>query len=63
MREENIKVIFIDKNDNTSTAEVLANETGSKIYILDSGMSGDSNKDDYLNIMKNNIEIIKNIQF
>lgn len=63
MKDENIKVIFIDKNDNTSTAEVLAEESGAKIYTLDSGMSGDNNKDNYLNVMRNNLQILKNIEF
>ena len=32
VKEENIKIIIIDKNDNKSNAETIANETGAKIY-------------------------------
>ena len=63
MKKENIKVIFIDKYDNKNVAELLANETNAKIYTLNSAMTGNNNKDDYLNIMKENLEIIKNIEF
>ena len=63
MKEEEIDAIFVDKDDNLNAAEVLANETGAKIYTLNSGMSGSNSKDDYLNIMKENLNIIKNIKF
>lgn len=36
MKNENIKCIFIDQNDNTKTANLLASETGAKIYKLNS---------------------------
>lgn len=61
MRDERIKSIFIAKNNNTKTAELLAKETGAKIYILNSGMSGKSDKEDYLNIMQENYEVLKQL--
>ena len=63
MKAENIKVIFIDKNDNQNVAELLANETGAKVYTLNSAMSGNDNKDEYLNIMRENLEVLKSINF
>ncbi len=63
MKDENIKVIFIDKEDDAKTAEILSEETGAKIYRLDSAMSGNGSKEDYINIMKKNLEIIKNVDF
>ncbi len=63
MKEENIKVIFIDKDDNDRTAKTLAQETNAKIYTLNSGMSGDNDKDDYVKIMRDNFEILNNIDF
>ena len=63
MKAENIKVIFIDKYDNKNVAELLANETNASIYILNSAMTGNDDKDSYLDIMKENLEIIKNIDF
>ena len=63
MKAENIKVIFIDKYDNKNVAELLANETNASIYTLNSAMTGNGDKDSYLDIMKENLEIIKNIDF
>ena len=63
MKDENIKVIFIDKDDNKNVAELLANETDAKIYTLNSAMTGNNDKDSYLNIMKENLETLKSIEF
>ena len=63
MKQENIKVIFIDKDDNKNVAELLANETNAQIYTLNSAMTGNDDRDSYLNIMKENLEVIKNIEF
>ena len=63
MKDENIKVIFIDKDDNKNVAELLANETDAKIYTLNSAMTGNNDKDSYLNIMKENLETLKNVEF
>ena len=62
MKQENIKVIFIDNDDNDRTAKTLALETNAKIYTLKSGMSGDNDKDSYLKIMKENLDVLKNIE-
>lgn len=61
MREGNIEIIIVDKNDNKSNAETIANETGAKIYELNSGLTGSLNKDAYINSMRENIEILKNM--
>lgn len=63
MNRENIKVIFIDKDDDTKTAKILENETGAKTYVLNSEMSGNNGADDYINVMKENLEILKNIKY
>lgn len=61
MQNENIQIILIDKEDNTQNAETLANETGAKIYKLDSAMSGSGKLDDYYLSMQNNLEILKHL--
>lgn len=61
MKNENIQIILIDKEDNTQNAETLANETGAKIYKLDSAMSGSGKLDDYYLSMQNNLEILKHL--
>ena len=54
VKKENIKKIIIDKNDNKSNAETIAKETGAKIYELDSGLTGNLDKNAYLNAMEQN---------
>ena len=41
IEEYDIPAIFVEKNGSRSTAEVIARETGCKIYELDMLMSGD----------------------
>ena len=55
---ESIDMILIDKNDNKSNAETIANETGAKIYELNSGLTGSTDKDAYINQMRENIQIL-----
>ena len=59
MKKENIKIIIIDKNDNEKNAQNLANETGAKIYKLDSCLSGNMDKDAYINAMNENLKVLK----
>lgn len=59
MKKENIKIIIIDKNDNEKNAQNLANETGAKIYKLDSCLTGNMDKDAYLNAMTENLNVLK----
>lgn len=55
VKKENIKIIIIDKNDNTSNAETIANETGAEIYKLNSGLTGSLDKDAYIKAMEENV--------
>ena len=62
VKQENIDIIFVDKNDNKSNAETIANETGAKIYELDSNLTGDIDKDAYIRAMEKNLETLKKIE-
>ena len=55
IKKEKIKMIIIDKNDNKSNAETIANETGAKIYELNSGLTGDLDKDSYIKQIEENL--------
>ena len=55
VKKENIKIIIIDKNDNTSNAETIANETEAQIYKLNSGLTGSLDKDAYIKAMEENV--------
>lgn len=62
MNSEGIKAIFIDKNDSDKLAKALQNETGAKIYVLNSGMNGEKNLNSYIDLMNQNYEILKDLQ-
>lgn len=59
VKKENIKMIIIDKNDDKSNAETISNETGAKIYELNSGLTGEIDKDAYIKQIEDNFEILK----
>lgn len=61
MKAENINIIIIDKDDNEKNANTLANETGAKIYKLNSCLKGEMNKDSYINAMNENLEVLKSM--
>lgn len=59
VKNEDIEMIIIDKNDNKSNAETIAFETGAKIFELNSGLTGDLDKDAYINAVRENINTLK----
>lgn len=58
MKEEQIDMIIIDKNDNRSNAETISKETGAKIYGLNSGLTGSLDKNAYIDGVRENTRII-----
>ena len=60
VKEDDIKIIIIDKNDSKTNAETIANETVAKILELNSGLTGELNKDAYINQMRENMSILEN---
>ena len=58
MKNENIKIIVVDKDDNIKNAETLANETGAKIYKLDSGLTGEINDNAYIDKLEANFLVL-----
>lgn len=55
VNDENIEIILIDENDDKANAETIANETGEKIYELNSGLTGSLEKNAYIQAVKENI--------
>ena len=62
MKENNVKAIFIDKDSDDKNAKMLANETGARIYRLNSAMNGDNSYDSYIKDMNQNYEILKQVK-
>lgn len=61
MKAENVKSILVDREDNLKSAQTLANETGATIYKLQSGLTGKIENSSYLQIMRDNLEVLKGI--
>lgn len=59
MKQSNSKVIIVDTDDDLKNAQTIANETGAKIYILNSGTTGNMNKKTYISAMQDNLENLK----
>lgn len=55
VKDNQLPAIFTEANGSTAAAEVIAAETGAKIYSLDMAMSGDS----YFDAMYRNIDTVK----
>lgn len=62
MKQNDVKIIITSKDANDKNAEVIAAETGAKIYKLDTGINGQMDKDAYLATMEYNIEQIKTME-
>lgn len=60
MKQTNSKIIIVDVDDDLKNAQTIANETGAKIYILNSGTNGNMSSEDYINAMQDNLEKLKN---
>ncbi len=55
INDHHLSAIFTESNGSSSAANIIASETGAKIYILDMCMSGNS----YFDSMYKNIDILK----
>ncbi|WP_191013919.1 metal ABC transporter substrate-binding protein [Treponema zioleckii] len=51
--------LFAEPQYSSSSAEVIANETGSKIYELDPCVTGEISKDSYIESMKKNLSVLQ----
>lgn len=59
IKNTNSALIILDAQEDESFSQIISQETGLKTYTLDAVVTGDGNKDHYINTMKKNIEILK----
>lgn len=59
VREENVGILFAEQQYGTDIAAAVAKETGAKVYLLDSLVTGDGTKDSYQKGMEKNIKTLK----
>lgn len=59
IKTEEVKAIFIEEDASSKTADTIANETGVKVFELDTITGGNGDLADYENRMRDNINVIK----
>lgn len=58
VKNSNVKALFAEPQYTSDAASVIANETEAKVYYLDPAVTGELNKDAYLNIMSENLKVL-----
>lgn len=60
IKVSDVKAIFKDSQEKEkSYAEIIANESNVPIYTLNSIVTGENNKDEYIRLMRQNIKVLK----
>ena len=59
IKSNNVKAIFVEPGYNIKLVNVIAKEAGVNIYVLNPVTSGENNKDEYINIMRQNLVVLK----
>ena len=55
VRKSKVKALFIEPQYPPGAAQIIANDTGAKVYTLDPAVTGPNTPDAYLDIMKKNL--------
>ena len=56
-----IQYLFTEEQYSTKIADQIAAETSAKVYVMDSLVTGEDDKDSYLNGMRANLEMLKTV--
>ena len=59
IRNENIQYLFTEEQYDDTISDRIMEETDAKLYIIDSAVTGDADKDSYLKAMRRNIDTLK----
>jgi len=59
IKKYNIKALFTEPQYSDSSAKIISSETGAKVYTLDPVVTGNGDKDDYINKMRKNMEVLE----
>lgn len=52
-------MLFVEKQYSTKVAEAVAKESGAKVYVLDSLVTGDGDPDSYIRGMEENLAVLR----
>jgi zinc transport system substrate-binding protein len=58
VKKNKVKALFAEPQYPSSSADVIAEETGIKVFRLDPAVTGPMEPDAYINIMKNNLKVL-----
>ena len=59
IKKNNIPALFSEPQYPALAIRTIAKETGAKVYVLDPAVTGPDNYDAYINIMENNLAVLK----
>ncbi len=59
IKESGVKAVFAEPQYPQSVADIVAAESGAKVYVLDPAVTGEDNRDAYLDAMEQNLEVLK----
>ena len=59
VKQSKVKSIFAEPQYPKSAAETIAKETGAKLFVLDPAVTGPDDTKAYINIMKQNLSVLK----
>lgn len=58
VRSTGVKALFVEPQYPKTAADIISNETEAQVYVLDPGVSGKEEKDAYLDIMEQNLQVL-----
>ena len=59
IRETGVQSVFAEPQYSESAAQIISQESGATLYLLDPGVTGEETPDAYLDAMEKNLEILK----
>jgi zinc transport system substrate-binding protein len=59
IKKNGIPALFSEPQYPAAAIEAIAKETGAKVYVLDPAVTGPDDYDAYINIMKDNLKVLK----
>ena len=59
IKQENIPYLFTEEQYDDTISDRIRDETDARVYVIDSAVTGDVDKDSYLKAMRRNIETLR----
>lgn len=59
IKKNNVRVIFVEPEYNVKIINTISKETGVEVYTLNPVTSGKNKKEEYINIMRENLKVLK----